>query len=277
MSCSSLGISPSRPVIRELRNRAVSYAEQGAYEAAVTFFRAAVAVDPSPVSRLTFAVFLFENGEIAEAEVELRTCWNDARRLSDSRLAALAAHNLSVLCRHEGQRATKEPGRDRRVEAEQFFQWACNAWFRSPEAAEEGLPGWLLRLQAAFWMEAGEDDEAHKLLMSALPDAEPGERIVDEALRAWSGGNRKRAAAILEAGLAEPGVTLSAWERGELLERCGLVAAETGNLRSAGKFFSEGANAFGNARHFGARARCQQRQSRVESLLGLLDSDPAQN
>lgn len=277
MSCSSLGNSLSRPVVRELRDRAVSYAEQGAYEAALTFFRAVVAVDPSPVSRLTFAVFLFENGEIAEAETELRTCWNDARRLSDPRLAALAAHNLSVLCRHEGQRATKESGRDRRIEAEQFCQWACNAWFRSPEAAGEGLPSWLRRLQAAFWMDAGEDDEAHKLLLSALPEAEPGERVLDEALRAWSGGDGKRAAAILEAGLSEPGVSLSAWERGELLERCGLVAGEIGNLRVAGKCFAEGAGAFGEARHFGARARCRQRQTRVDSLLALLDADPARN
>ena len=277
MSCSSLGISPSRPVVRKLRDRAASYAEQGAYEAAVTFFQAAVAVDPSPVSRLTFAVFLFENGEIAEAETELRTCWNEARRLSDPRLAALAAHNLAVLCRHEGHGGAKEPGGNRRVEAQQYFQWACNAWFRSPEAAGEGLPGWLLRLQAAFWMEEGEDDDAHKLLLSALPEAEPGERIVDEAVRAWSEGNGKRAAEILEAGLARPGGIVSAWERGELLERCGLVAGEIGNLRSAEKCFAEGADAFGTARHFGARARCRQQQARVESLLEFLDADPARN
>lgn len=275
MSCSSQGISPSRPVVRELRDRAVSYAEQGAYEAAVTFFRAAVAVDPSPVSRLTFAVFLFENGEIAEAEIELRTCWNEARRLSDPRLAALAAYNLSVLCRYEGRGA--EPGRDRRVEAEQFFQWAFNAWYRSPEAGETGPPGWLLRLQAAFWLDAGEDDEAHKLLMSALPEAEPEERMADEALRAWSEEDGRRAVAILEAGLAQSGMPLSAWERGELLELCGLLAGEVGDLRRAGKCFAEGADAFGHARHFAARTRCRQRQTRVESLLGLLNADPARN
>lgn len=277
MSCSSPGIAPPRAVVRHLRDRAVSYAEQGSYDAALTFHRAAAAVDPSPVSRLQLAVFLFENGDVAEAETELRVCWNEARRLADFRLAALAAHNLSVLCRHEGDGAGRGSAGDRRIEAEQFFHWACNAWYRSPQAGEVGLPGWLLRLQAAFWMETGEDENAQKLLMSTGPDVDPDERIADEAQRVWSEGDGKQAAAILEAGLAESGTMLSPWERAELLERCGFFAGEAGDLRSAGRCFAEAAAAFGRVRHFRSRARCRERQSRIEPLLALLDSDPEQN
>ncbi|RLS53968.1 MAG: hypothetical protein DWH91_13080 [Planctomycetota bacterium] len=103
MSQLTYGQLAVKPVVAALLERALWFANASELEHAAAFYRAAVAADLTPASRLIYGVFLADREREVAARIQLLEAWEMAKRAGDSLSRALACHNLAALHRRQGQ------------------------------------------------------------------------------------------------------------------------------------------------------------------------------
>lgn len=149
---------PPKPVVIALLERAERFAEDGQFDHASAFFRAAVAADLTPVAHIAYGVFLADCEREVAARNQLTEAWEMAKRLGLPAARALACHNLAALYRRMGVSTA----------ADSFQQQAIRAQLEVDPL--EPLPAFMLAGRALD-LAARESVAAEKLLLAAQSDA----------------------------------------------------------------------------------------------------------
>ena len=157
MGIASISSLTPQPVVVALLERAERFAVEGQHDHASAFFRAAVAVDQTPVAHIAYGVYLADCEHEILAHTHLTDAWEMAKRLGDWKTRTLACHNLAALFRRQGQFAA----------ADSFQQQAISAQLEADPVGP--FPVFLLAGRALD-LASREPMVAEKLLRAAQAD-----------------------------------------------------------------------------------------------------------
>lgn len=170
-----------KPVVASLLERAQRFSSDHEPDHASAFYRAAVAADLTPVSRIAYGVFLADCEREVAARNQLTEAWEMAKRQGNHTLRALACHNLAALYRRMGQPLL----------ADSFQQLAIRAHFDETDC--EPLPAWLAAGRALD-LASRESVAAERLWTAAQIDAaEAATALQNSAVVAYRQGRESRA------------------------------------------------------------------------------------
>lgn len=170
-----------KPVVVALLERAEKFADDLEPDHAAAFFRAAVAADATPVSRISYGVFLANCEREVAARNQLTEAWELAKRLGLGGLQALACHNLAALHRRMGQPLI----------ASGFQQLAIRAQLDSSD--HEPLPAYLIAGRALD-LASRESVAAERLWTAAQVDPlESAVALQNRAVVCYRQGRESRA------------------------------------------------------------------------------------
>lgn len=170
-----------KPVVIALLERAEKFVEDGETDHAAAFFRAAVAADFTPVSRISYGVFLANTERDVAARNQLTEAWEQAKRQGLRGLEALACHNLAALHRRQGQPLV----------ASGFQQLAIRAHLSSSDC--EPLPAYLIAGRALD-LASCESVAAERLWTAAQVDPqESAAALQNQAVVSYRQGRESRA------------------------------------------------------------------------------------
>lgn len=162
-----------KPVVAALLERAERFAADREFDHASAFFRAAVAADLTPVSRISYGVFLADSERDVAARGQLQEAWEMAKRQGLCSLRALACHNLAALYRRQGQSQA----------ADGFQQLAIRAHYDG--ASSDPLPVYLIAGRALD-IASQESVAAERLWTAAQIDrAEAATALQNQAVVAY--------------------------------------------------------------------------------------------
>lgn len=170
-----------KPVVVALLERAERFALDHEPDHASAFFRAAVAADLTPVSRIAYGVFLADCEREVAARNQLNEAWEMAKQQESCSLRALACHNLAALHRRMGQPLV----------ADGFQQLAIRAQLENSDC--EPLPAYLIAGRALD-LAARESVAAERLWAAASVDsAESATAQLNMAVVSYRQGRESRA------------------------------------------------------------------------------------